>query len=388
MEAKEMKKALILLIALMVISVGFLSGCEESKQPTITFTQTDKSTENELIVESVDPVDLDWSSLELQVDQTFSYHGMSGTVTVGDIIDISSIAGTSYYTISIRHIPTNILIASYSFTGWTGIPTLTFVKEDGAQNNKLTVVSVDPSELDWSDVELQVDGTIAAHGQTGTVTAGDILDLSALAGTGAYRVAFRHTPTNTLIGTYDFTAGTIPAPTVTFIKEDRSTVNKLTVISADPSDLSWSDLELQVNGVASDHGLSGTVYAGTIIDITSIAGTGEYTISLRHIPSNTLIGSYDFTAGTIPAPTVTFIKEDRSTVNKLTVISADPSDLSWSDLELQVNGVASDHGLSGTVYAGTIIDITSIAGTGGYTISLRYIPTNTLIGSWDFTGVT
>ena len=199
-----MKKASMLLIALMVISVGFLSGCEESKQPTITFTQTDKSTENELIVESVDPVDLDWSDLELQVDQTFSYHGMSGTVTVGDIIDISSIAGTSYYTISIRYIPTNILIESYSFTGWSGIPTITFVKEDGAQENKLTVVSADPSELDWSDVELKVDGTVVAHGQTGTVTAGDILDLSALAGTGAYRVFFRHIPTNTLIGEFDF----------------------------------------------------------------------------------------------------------------------------------------------------------------------------------------
>jgi len=209
---KGMKKIAMLLIALMVISIGFLSGCEESTDeaqatPTITFTQTDKSTENELIVESVDPVDLDWSDLELQVDQTFSYHGMSGTVTVGDIIDISSIAGTSYYTISIRYIPTNILIESYSFTGWSGISTITFVKEDGAQENKLTVISADPSNLDWSDVELIVDVTAVDHGLMGTVTAGDILDISALAGTGAYRVSFRHIPTNTLIGSYDFISG-------------------------------------------------------------------------------------------------------------------------------------------------------------------------------------
>ncbi len=47
------------------------------------------------------------------------------------------------------------------------------------------------------------------------------------------------------------------------------------------------------------------------------------------------------------APTLTFIKEDKATVNTLTVIAADPSDLSWGDLELQ-NGTAGsvlDHGL-------------------------------------------
>ena len=74
------------------------------------------------------------------------------------------------------------------------------------------------------------------------------------------------------------------APTLTFIKEDKAAVNTLTVIAADPADLSWGDLELQ-NGTA-----------GTILDISALAGTGSYTISIRHIPTNTLIGTYDFTA--------------------------------------------------------------------------------------------
>ena len=89
------------------------------------------------------------------------------------------------------------------------------------------------------------------------------------------------------------------APTLTFIKEDKAAVNTLTVIAADPSDLSWGDLELQ-NGTAGtvlDHGGgTDTVTAGTILDISAVAGTGSYTISIRHIPTNTLIGTYDFTA--------------------------------------------------------------------------------------------
>ncbi len=89
------------------------------------------------------------------------------------------------------------------------------------------------------------------------------------------------------------------APTLTFIKEDKAAVNTLTVIAADPSDLSWGDLELQ-NGTAGsvlDHGEgTNTVTAGTILDISAVAGTGSYTISIRHIPTNTLIGTYDFTA--------------------------------------------------------------------------------------------
>ena len=88
------------------------------------------------------------------------------------------------------------------------------------------------------------------------------------------------------------------APTLTFIKEDKSAVNTLTVIAADPADLAWGDLELQnaTAGTTLAHGETGTVTAGTVLDIATLAGTGAYTISIRHIPTNTLIGTYDFTA--------------------------------------------------------------------------------------------
>ena len=102
------------------------------------------------------------------------------------------------------------------------------------------------------------------------------------------------------------------APTITFLKEDKAAVNTLTVIAADPSDVSWGDIEILVNGTAVDHNETGAVTAGTIIDITDLVNasllsgaldgtgisskTGAYTISIRHVPTNTLIGTYDFTA--------------------------------------------------------------------------------------------
>jgi len=109
--------------------------------------------------------------------------------------------------------------------------------------------------------------------------------------------------------------GTEPAPTMTFTRIDQASINKLTVVSADPTSLDWGDLELQINGVASTSnpidGAGGTydtgetVTAGNIIDITAtvnagsaLSGTGAYTITIRHVPTNTLIGDYDFTAAT------------------------------------------------------------------------------------------
>ena len=95
-------------------------------------------------------------------------------------------------------------------------------------------------------------------------------------------------------------------PVITFTQTDQSSVNKLTVVSADPTNLLWGDLEVQKAGAATATIVSGdgstayldadVVTAGNIIDITATTGgdTGAYTISIRHKPSNTLIGDWDF----------------------------------------------------------------------------------------------
>jgi RNA polymerase subunit RPABC4/transcription elongation factor Spt4 len=87
-------------------------------------------------------------------------------------------------------------------------------------------------------------------------------------------------------------------------------------------------------------------------------------------------------------PTIPFSQQDLSAYNSLNVIYSDPSDIDWSELKLQVDGTTADHGMSGTVTVADGINITSIAGTGAYIITIIYIPTNTLLGMWDFTAAT
>jgi len=81
-------------------------------------------------------------------------------------------------------------------------------------------------------------------------------------------------------------------PVITFSKTDQATTNTLTVISADPGDLDWGDLVLKVGGTTTAHGQTGNVEAG---DIITISTTGDYTVTIAHTPSNTLVGEWDFT---------------------------------------------------------------------------------------------
>jgi len=101
-----------------------------------------------------------------------------------------------------------VYVSGMMGTGQEAAPTLTFVKDDKATVNTLTVIAANPPDLQWGDIEVQnsTGGTVLAHGKTGTVTAGTVLDIAALAGTASYTIGIRHIPTNTLIGTYDFTA--------------------------------------------------------------------------------------------------------------------------------------------------------------------------------------
>ena len=77
-------------------------------------------------------------------------------------------------------------------------PNMQFVKDD--TNNKLTVASADPGNLQWSDFELTNTTGNAWQNNTGTVQAGDIIEVSS----GAVTVNIRHISTNTLVGTWEF----------------------------------------------------------------------------------------------------------------------------------------------------------------------------------------
>ncbi len=87
-------------------------------------------------------------------------------------------------------------------------PSVQFVKDDS--NNRLTVASADPANLDWGDLEITPSNgftwaNLTATGftfnlTTDSVNAGDYI--SVVDGTG--RVSIRHIDTNTLLGNWDF----------------------------------------------------------------------------------------------------------------------------------------------------------------------------------------
>ena len=83
--------------------------------------------------------------------------------------------------------------------------------------------------------------------------------------------------------------GTSPetAPTIQFTKD--ATAKTLTVATADPSGLAWDDLEITGSCVqTSGWTASQAVSAGH--QIKSCSGT----ITIRHIATNTLVGTYSF----------------------------------------------------------------------------------------------
>ena len=201
-----MKKIAILLIALMVIGVGLLSGCvdlpdEITDEMIIVSFNVDPS-----MIDVGDSANLSWvvtgTDTTLTIDNGVGNVGLTGSRIIVPT-ETTTYTLTATNSTSTKTATTQIIVRdeTYYIT-----PTLTFIKEDKASVNTLTVIAADPADLSWGDIEVQIDGTATNHGKTGTVTAGTILDITALAGTGAYTIGIRHIPTNTLIGTYDFTA--------------------------------------------------------------------------------------------------------------------------------------------------------------------------------------
>jgi uncharacterized membrane protein YvbJ len=80
-------------------------------------------------------------------------------------------------------------------------------------------------------------------------------------------------------------------------------------------------------------------------------------------------------------PEIYFVKNDIT--NTLTVVSVSPDNLRWGDIEISVSsgGTFNTEGLSAdsTIKSGD--QLTNCDGT----ITIRYIKTNTLLGTWDFT---
>lgn len=75
-------------------------------------------------------------------------------------------------------------------------------------------------------------------------------------------------------------------------------------------------------------------------------------------------------------PSLQFVKDDVN--DKLTLASADPGGLIWNDFEISGSYTSTSFSTTSEVQAGEYI-----SGCSG-SITIRHIPTNTLIGTWDF----
>jgi hypothetical protein len=153
-----------------------------------------------------------------------------------------------------------------------------------------------------------------------------------------------------------------PIPSIRFTKDNM--YNTLTVSDFDPSDLKWKNIE--ITGTCNTSGLGTYVREGDMI--TDCLDT----INIRDVSTNILLGTWTFTE---PTPSIQFFKdnEDRT----LTVAQADPADILWSDIN--IDGTCDASGLGTYVIAGD--RITECSGT----ITISHIPTNALLGVWEFT---
>jgi hypothetical protein len=103
--------------------------------------------------------------------------------------------------------------------GSSQVPTIQFIKDDNA--NTLTVASVNPSNVLWSDINFV--GTCDTSGLGTYVTAGDVIS-------GCYgTITLTYVPLNIVVGIYEFTP--LPTPSIQFIKYDIN--NRVMVTAAD-----------------------------------------------------------------------------------------------------------------------------------------------------------
>ncbi len=225
-------------------------------------------------------------------------------------------------------------------------PDITFIYEPIPCN--ITIASVAPSDVLWSDIEFS--GQCNTSNLGTYVTAGDVIF-------NCYgSIEITYLPTGTLLGSYTF----FDFPSIAYTWNDDT--NIITLVSVSPEYVRWDKFEFVGN--CNTSGLDDFVTAGD--QITNCYGT----ISLTYIPTNTLFGTWDFS----PHPSITFVTADFA--NTFTITSVDPDDVLWSDIE--VSGVCDTSSLGTYVTAGN-----TIFGCYGV-ISLTYLPTGTVLGSWSF----
>lgn len=141
-------------------------------------------------------------------------------------------------------------------------------------DNSITVMSVSPENILWSDITNVGSGSCVFPPNM-YVTAGD--NITDCYGT----IQLLHIPTNTILATFDFPS----VPSIMFTADQVD--HTLTVVSVSPRNVPWSDIA-NIGEGSCNVPLIGSITAGDVI--TNCLGT----ITLEHTPSSTIIGTFDF----------------------------------------------------------------------------------------------
>lgn len=149
------------------------------------------------------------------------------------------------------------------------------------------------------------------------------------------------------------------------------------IYQGDTANLSWVVISAQT--VTIDNGIGNVANNGkriiqpsetTTYTLTAINGTKTITATTQIIVKN-----YETNYSSDITPIIQIVK--RTAEKTLTIARVEPSNLKWSDFEIAGNCDTS--GLGNEIYVDDTISDCSGA------ITIRYIPNNTLIGTWTFT---
>ncbi len=293
-----MDKKLISTVLMFLLLILSFSGCtdnnnEEINQFSITSFKVDPS-----IITEGETANLSWFVFSAQ---TVSIDNGIGTVsnTGSRIIQPTE---NSTYTLT-AHNKTKTLNASTqiivnqksgeedSENDTEITPTLQFEKDD--VRDRLTLASVDPEGMKWSEFSIVGECNTSSLG-TYVVVGDTIRDCSGI-------IIISYISTNTLVDTWTFSE---VIPELQIVKDDID--NKLIVASVSPSNLKWSDFSIftdcsTVQLYEESEWI--TVETGQLSDDFGYVEVGDYfrnlkgdcSISIRHIDSNTQIGTWDFT---------------------------------------------------------------------------------------------
>ena len=327
--------------------------------------------------------------------------GLSGVLSTKMIQAGDVISGFSAGTYSIIWKPTWSIIGSFDVSGSGGqqTPNIQFSYNDLNANKQLRITATDPGiyysksiySTDANLIFVRNDGTtyfvtanhtVSASGSsslsTQEIQSGDVI-YGFICGT--YSMIWK--PTGSVIGTFTVT------PDITFSYLEQQ--NKVLIVSvlnecrySESGLISSANLIFIKNDITfyiSDNFTlcsSGVLANAKIQSGDTIYGFAPGQYSMFWKPTMKEYGSFTVpgeSSGTEQIPSLIFVKNDQQ--KTLMVVSVNPSTIQWGDIQNIGNGSCRKPD-SGVVKSGdTIADCSRV-------ITLKHLPTNTLLGSFEF----